>query len=179
MWSWLNANSGAVQGLAALGTLFLTEVLAGITFWYARLTRSALAISKEQFDRHWRPQLGISLEYVAQYKANLTIRNISNCSVVITGVLLRVSDDSRPAVSYLVNQPVDAHSKEVVDIAGFVVDAIRSHSHMDNDHRKLLVGVDYEALGFIGRIAFLEYAVRISQAQVAEIAALDVVPKLR
>jgi hypothetical protein len=179
MWCWLNANGHAVQALAALGTLLLTLVLAGITFWYARLTQTALAITKQQFDRQWRPQLGIGVEYVAQYQANLIIRNISNCSVVVTGVLLRVADDSREAVSYLVNQPVDAHSKEVVDIAGFVVDAIRSHSHIDNDQKKLLVGIDYEALGSIGRIAFLEYAVRIFQAQVVEIVALDVVPKLR
>ena len=92
---------------------------------------------------------------------------------------LQVAGHGRQATSYLVNQPVDAHGKEIVDIARSVVDIIRSHSQLDKDQLKLWVGIDYEALGFIGRIAFLEYNVRIFQTQVVEIIALDVVPKLR
>jgi hypothetical protein len=33
---WLNQNAGAVQALAAAGTLFLTLVLVGATLWYAK-----------------------------------------------------------------------------------------------------------------------------------------------
>lgn len=76
MWPWLNANAAAIQALAALGTLLLTLVLAFVTYWYTRLTEATLSISREQFDRQWRAQLGISLEYVAQYAARLAIHNI-------------------------------------------------------------------------------------------------------
>jgi hypothetical protein len=178
MWCWLNANAGGVQAVAAICTLLLTLVLAGITYWYAQLTRSSLKIAKEQFDRQWLPQLGISLEYVPQFHAKLTIHNISNCSLVITGVLLQATDGDRKAISYLVNQPVDAHSKEALNIELQLVDAIRSQSHKDTDQLKVSLGVDYEAMGFIGRVAYLEYAVRIAQSQVVEIVALNVVPKV-
>lgn len=36
MIEWLNQNAGAVQALAAIGTLFLTLVLVGATLWYAK-----------------------------------------------------------------------------------------------------------------------------------------------
>ena len=116
MWCWLNANAGGLQAVASICTLLLTFVLAGVTYWYAQLTRSSLKLAREQFDRQWQPQLGISLEYVPQFGARLTIHNISSCSLVITGVLLQAADDDRKAVSYLVNQPVDAHSKETLNV---------------------------------------------------------------
>src|SRR5438477_4812625 len=178
MWCWLNANAGGVQAIAALGTLLLTLILAGVSYWYARLTRSALKIAGEQFDRQWRPQLGVSLEYVPQYVARLTIHNISNCSVVITGVLLKAADDNRKAVSYVVNQPVDAHSRETLDIARQVVDAIQAQSHVNDGQRKVLLGVNFEALGYIGSVAYLEYAIRVAQGQIVEIITVDAVPKL-
>jgi hypothetical protein len=177
MWCWLNANAGGVQAVAALGTFLLTVVLAGVSYWYARLTERSLAIARQQFDRQWRPQLGISLEYVAPLVARLALHNISNCSVVITGVLLKATDDNQPGVSYAANQPLDAHGKETLDVARYLVDVIRLQSREENSQRRVWLGVNYEALGTIGGIAYLQYSVRVSQGQVVEIFPIDVVPK--
>jgi len=178
MWHWLNSNAGGVQAVAAVGTLLLTLVLAGVSYWYAQLTRSSLEVAKEQLKRQWRPQLGVSLEYIPQFLAHLVVHNISNCSVVITGILLKTTNDDRQASSIVVNLSVDAHSKETINIAKYLVDALRTQAGIEDGAGKVFLGVDYEALGYIGRHAYLQYEVRLAHGNVVEVIAVDVIPKL-
>src|SRR5260370_37571402 len=128
MWEWRECHAAGVQAMAAIGTLLLTLALAGVSYWYARLTRSSLAIAKRQFDRQWQPQLAVGLEYAPPFVANLVIHNISNCSVVITGVLIKAVEDGRQPTSYLVHHPVDSHTKGSINIANQLMDAIRSQT---------------------------------------------------
>jgi hypothetical protein len=179
LWTWLNGNSGAVQAIAAMVTGLLTLVLAGITWWYVRLTNASLALAREQFERQWRPFIAIKFVYLAPYKVELVVHNFGNSSVVVSGVLVWPQDvaDEKPG-NYLIDQPVDTHQKERVPIDNFLVDALKPNAGATERFAQVKLGVDYYALGSIGRVAYVKYAIRIAHNQVTEVIPITVVPTL-
>jgi hypothetical protein len=92
-------------------------------------TRSVYAIRKND--------IGVSLEYIPQFLAHLVVHNISNCSVVITGILLKTTNDDRQASSFVVN--LDAHSKETINIAKYLVDALGTEAGIQDGAGKVFL----------------------------------------
>ena len=47
-WLWISENSAAVQGIAAVVQVLVALLIAGITLWYARLTRGLMRATENQ-----------------------------------------------------------------------------------------------------------------------------------
>jgi hypothetical protein len=92
--AWLNLNSGAVQALCAIGILVLTAALVCATIWYARLTRRAVALTTQQFERDWSPDLRIAdIQYSGSGLVNLRIANLAKPAALVR--LLRIGTGGR------------------------------------------------------------------------------------
>lgn len=48
--AWLNANAGAIQGIASGVTVIVTVVLVGVTWWYAALTKRIARAAERQLE---------------------------------------------------------------------------------------------------------------------------------
>lgn len=84
MLSWLNANAGAVQGIATVVLVLITGVYVAITFWYARLSKHALQESRRQFSEEWKPLLYVEVDpYRPDGALDLSIVNVGKPSVVL------------------------------------------------------------------------------------------------
>lgn len=92
--AWLNLNSAAVQALCAIGILLLTAALVCATIWYARLTGKAVALTTEQLQRDWSPDLRIAdIQYIGNGHVNLRIANLAKPAALVR--LLRIGTGGR------------------------------------------------------------------------------------
>ena len=73
---------------------------------------------------------------------------------------------------------MDAHSKETINIANDLADVLRTQAAIQDGVGKVFLGADFDSLGHIGRHGYLQYEVRLAHGHVAEVTAVDVVPKL-
>lgn len=88
MLSCLNENSGAIQAFAAIAIVFLTGALVGITAWYAKTTRDALNLSREQMDRLQRVYIEFGLVAI-HGDVLIWVANLGACSVLVSAVRIR------------------------------------------------------------------------------------------
>jgi hypothetical protein len=68
--NWLGEHSAAVQAIASIVGVIITAVLAGITYWYTRVTRSIAESSVEQA-RLMRQAAELSQQQAKQHKRQL------------------------------------------------------------------------------------------------------------
>jgi hypothetical protein len=79
VWTWLNANTGAVQATAAVVTAVLTAVLIGITARYVVLTRKMLEANEASARVSFMPDIEANIEFTHPRKNELAI-NIKNAA---------------------------------------------------------------------------------------------------
>ena len=78
---WLDAHSGTA-------IVLLTVLLVFATISSSRSTRKALRLAKEQFDREWKPELGIHLGMVDGQTLHLVVGNLSRAAAWIETLYL-------------------------------------------------------------------------------------------
>jgi hypothetical protein len=96
----LDLHAAAVQAIAAIVTLFLTGLLAYVTWRYTRATDDSLALgrrqlelSREQFEKQWRPDVHLRAIIDGKDPA-LEVTNLGRMAIVITSLQLRFTDTS-------------------------------------------------------------------------------------
>lgn len=177
--NWLNSNTGAIQALSSLGMLLVTVVLTGATLAYVYLTNRMLKVSQSNFERHWKPNVGLKLEYVPPYQCMITIHNIGNAGIFVTAILLGVAREESRVARYAVHQPVAAGSKESIEGAKYVLEQVKVPAGRPESVERILVGLEYHGEGVIGMVGYCEYSARVSGGRVVEILPIDTTPRLR
>ena len=81
MIEWLDSHSGAA-------IVLLTFLLVCAAILSSRSTTKALRLAKEQFDREWKPELGIHLDMVDGQTLHLVVGNLSRAAAWIETLYL-------------------------------------------------------------------------------------------
>lgn len=93
MLHWLNQNAAAVQALAAVAVALLTIALVVVTGVYARITRGALQLSRQQFEKQWKPDLRImATPELPQGRVKLEMFNMAIHSALVTHLVLEFGE---------------------------------------------------------------------------------------
>ena len=173
---WLNHNQGAIQAFSSVAIMLLTAVIAFATWKYARLTQGLLALSKQQFQRQWQPLLEFELSKADPHRAELKLLNMGSNPIVVTELLVKANRNN-PSTSYPLHEPVQTHGGDrLVDIAPQLVKAIEVPPGKRERSRVLLIGVGYEATGYIGMRGYIEYSVRVLNGYVEELVQMTKTP---
>ncbi len=121
-----------------IGTFLLTLVLAVATLWYAVSTHKLLRLSREQFEREWRPDLRIadvqstSNPQNLMRETNLRIVNLARPAALIKELKIGTGGRSQKGV-----QPQDVETFSITHLVpgGQIYDAVMVHAEL-GEYRK-------------------------------------------
>jgi len=176
----LEALAAAVQALAAAAIVGLTWKIVCVTKAYTEhtkkyteLTASAVALTKQQFDREWLPQLHISLTLTTMVAPQppvprLIVHNLSKPSVVITRLFL-ATDEQANIKSFPVDFPVmGLNTAESEDITPYVRNLITSVSHEQRWSGVLKINVGFSVANIPRPGEWVAYQVTTNNGYITE-----------
>jgi hypothetical protein len=110
---WFNQHGAAFTVIVAyiplaatITTTVLSIILARATLRYAEATDKSLALSREEFERQWSPELHIKLEKFGPRQARIVVTNLAKISVLLQMVQLRRLSMGVPSMRSLLNEPL-------------------------------------------------------------------------
>src|SRR5208282_1240629 len=92
--------------IATVVTTVVSLVLARATVRYTESSDRSLALSREQFEREWAPELHIKLERLSTRDARILATNLAKISVLMQMVQLRKLSMAVPSLRCFVNEPL-------------------------------------------------------------------------
>jgi hypothetical protein len=92
--------------IATVVTTIVSLVLVRATLRYSEASDRSLALSREQFEREWAPELHIKLERLSDRDAKLIATNLAKISVLMQMVQLRKLSMAVPSLRCFLNEPL-------------------------------------------------------------------------
>jgi hypothetical protein len=92
--------------IATVVTTIVSLVLVRATLRYSEASDRSLALSREQFEREWAPELHIKLERLSSRDAKLIATNLAKISVLMQMVQLRKLSMAVPSLRCFLNEPL-------------------------------------------------------------------------
>jgi len=92
--------------IATVVTTIVSLVLVRATLRYTEASDRSLALSREQFEREWAPELHIKLERVSAREARILVTNLAKISVLMQMVQMRKLSMAVPSLRYFLNEPL-------------------------------------------------------------------------
>src|SRR6266852_5963594 len=92
--------------IATVVTTIVSLVLVRATLRYSEASDRSLALSREQFEREWAPELHIKLERMSSREARIFATNLARISVLMQMVQMRKLSMAVPSLRYFLNEPL-------------------------------------------------------------------------
>jgi hypothetical protein len=92
--------------IATVVTTIVSLVLVRATLRYSEASDRSLALSREQFEREWAPELHIKLERLSSSDAKIIATNLAKISVLMQMVQLRKLSMAVPSLRCFLNEPL-------------------------------------------------------------------------
>ena len=92
--------------IATVVTTVVSLVLVRATLRYTEASDRSLALSREQFEREWAPELHIKLERTSGRDARILATNLAKISVLMQMVQLRKLSMAVPSLRSFLNEPL-------------------------------------------------------------------------
>jgi hypothetical protein len=92
--------------IATVVTTIVSLVLVRATLRYTESSDRSLALSREQFEREWAPELHIKLERLSARDARILVTNLARISVLMQMVQMRKLSMAVPSVRSFLNEPL-------------------------------------------------------------------------
>ena len=92
--------------IATVVTTIVSLVLVRATLRYSEASDRSLALSREQFEREWAPELHIKLERLSSRDARIIATNLAKISVLMQMVQLRKLSMAVPSLRCVLNEPL-------------------------------------------------------------------------
>ncbi|HKB98097.1 MAG TPA: hypothetical protein VKD23_04850, partial [Terriglobales bacterium] len=92
--------------IATVVTTIVSLVLVRATLRYSEASDRSLALSREQFEREWAPELHIKLERLSSRDARIIATNLAKISVLMQMVQLRKLSMAVPSLRCILNEPL-------------------------------------------------------------------------
>jgi len=92
--------------IATVVTTIVSLVLVRATLRYTESSDRSLALSREQFEREWAPELHIKLERLSARDARILVTNLAKISVLMQMVQMRKLSMAVPSVRSFLNEPL-------------------------------------------------------------------------
>src|SRR5258708_19621703 len=92
--------------IATVVTTIVSLVLVRATLRYSEASDRSLALSREQFEREWAPELHIKLERMSTREARIFATNLARISVLMKMVQLRNLSMAVPSLRSFLNEPL-------------------------------------------------------------------------
>src|SRR5258708_9579972 len=91
--------------IATVVTTVVSLVLVRATLRYTESSDRSLALSREQFEREWAPELHIKLDRLSARDAQLLSTNLAKISVLMQMVQLKKVSIAFPSLRCFLNEP--------------------------------------------------------------------------
>jgi hypothetical protein len=92
--------------IATVVTTIVSLVLVRATLRYSEASDRSLALSREQFEREWAPELHIKLERLSARDARILVTNLARISALMQMVQMRKLSMAVPSVRSFLNEPL-------------------------------------------------------------------------
>ena len=92
--------------IATVVTTIVSLVLVRATLRYSEASDRSLALSREQFEREWAPELHLKLERTSTREARIFATNLAKISVLMQMVQMRKLSMAVPSLRYFLNEPL-------------------------------------------------------------------------
>src|SRR5258708_12343411 len=92
--------------IAAVVPTIVSLVLVRATLRYSEASDRSLALSREQFEREWAPELHIKLERLSSRDARIIATNLAKISVLMQMVQLRKLSMALPSLPSILTHPL-------------------------------------------------------------------------
>ena len=92
--------------IATVVTTIVSLVLVRARLRYSEASNRSLALSREQFEREWAPELHIKLERLSSRDARIIATNLAKISVLMQMVQLRKLSMAVPSLRCVLNEPL-------------------------------------------------------------------------
>jgi hypothetical protein len=111
-----------VQAASAMAIVVLTGLLAWTTRRYAQATDQAVKLSREQFEREWRPSIHVRVVKEDLHSPELEVTNLGRMAVVVVKFYVRFTDTPKLTEEVAIPRPFPLASghRDTVTIASRV-----------------------------------------------------------
>jgi hypothetical protein len=146
--------------IATVVTTIVSLVLVRATLRYSEASDRSLALSREQFEREWAPELHIKLERLSSSDAKIIATNLAKISVLMQMVQLRKLSMAVPSLRCFLNEPLVGGTTWSEDLGKrfFVCTG-------ENYAGQIAVSITFYAAGRMYRTDWFRFQVQVRDSQ--------------
>ena len=146
--------------IATVVTTIVSLVLVRATLRYSEASDRSLALSREQFEREWAPELHIKLERLSSRDARIIATNLAKISVLMQMVQLRKLSMAVPSLRCVLNEPLVGGSTWSEDLGK------RLFACTGEDYAgQIAVSITFYAAGRMYRTDWFRFQVQVRDSQ--------------
>jgi hypothetical protein len=150
--------------IATVVTTIVSLVLVRATLRYTEASDRSLALSREQFEREWAPELHIKLERESARDAKILATNLAKISVLMQMVQMRKLSMAVPSLRYFLNEPLVGGTTWSEDLGK------RLFACTGEDYEgQLAVSITFYAAGRMYRTDWFRFQVHVRNNQLLQI----------
>lgn len=147
--------------IATVVTTIVSLVLVRATLRYSEASDRSLALSREQFEREWAPELHIKLERLSGRDAKIIATNLAKISVLMQMVQLRKLSMAVPSMRCLLNEPLVGGTTWSEDLGK------RFFACTGDDYEgQIAVSITFYAAGRMYRTDWFRFQVQVHNSQI-------------
>jgi hypothetical protein len=168
LFQWLNQHAVSftlvlayIPLIATVVTTIVSLVLVRATLRYSEASDRSLALSREQFEREWAPELHIKLERLSSRDARIIATNLAKISVLMQMVQLRKLSAAVPSLRCFLNEPLVGGTTWNEDLGK------RFFACTGDDYEgQIAVSITFYAAGRMYRTDWFRFQVQVHNSQI-------------
>jgi hypothetical protein len=150
--------------VATVVTTIISLVLVRATLRYTEASDRSLALSREQFEREWAPEMHIKLERLSARDAKILATNLAKISVLMQMVQMRKLSMAVPSLRYFLNEPLVGGTTWSEDLGK------RLFACTGEDYEgQLAVSITFYAAGRMYRTDWFRFQVQVRNNQLLQL----------
>src|ERR1700719_2301374 len=150
--------------IATVVTTIVSLVLVRATLRYTESSDRSLALSREQFEREWAPELHIKLERLSARDARILVTNLARISVLMQMVQMRKLSLAVPSVRSFLNEPLVGGTTWSDDLGKRLL-----ASTGENYEGQIAVSITFYAAGRMYRTDWFRFQVQVRNNQLLQL----------
>ena len=150
--------------IATVVTTIVSLVLVRATLRYTESSDRSLALSREQFEREWAPELHIKLERLSSRDARILVTNLAKISVLMQMVQMRKLSMAVPSVRSFLNEPLVGGMTWNEDLGKRL-----SACTGENYEGQIAVSITFYAAGRMYRTDWFRFQVQVRNNQMLQL----------
>jgi hypothetical protein len=150
--------------IATVVTTIVSLVLVRATLRYTESSDRSLALSREQFEREWAPELHIKLERLSARDARILVTNLAKISVLMQMVQMRKLSMAVPSVRSFLNEPLVGGTTWSEDLGKRLIACTG-----ENYEGQIAVSITFYAAGRMYRTDWFRFQAQVRNNQLLQL----------